>query len=79
MSYGLCYLDVCFSFQFEEEFLSRQQGQAQLVKCDEKISELQAELQAFRSQVNDRVVFSVLFRELCSFCEIGWEYSTNPI
>uniref|UniRef100_A0A8C2X004 Diaphanous-related formin 3 n=1 Tax=Cyclopterus lumpus TaxID=8103 RepID=A0A8C2X004_CYCLU len=36
-----------------EEFLSRQQAQAQLVKCDEKISELQAELQAFRSQVND--------------------------
>uniref|UniRef100_A0A8C2WUN1 Mitochondrial fission regulator n=1 Tax=Cyclopterus lumpus TaxID=8103 RepID=A0A8C2WUN1_CYCLU len=39
--------------KFEEEFLSRQQAQAQLVKCDEKISELQAELQAFRSQVND--------------------------
>ncbi|XP_034412712.1 protein diaphanous homolog 3-like isoform X2 [Cyclopterus lumpus] len=36
--------------KFEEEFLSRQQAQAQLVKCDEKISELQAELQAFRSQ-----------------------------
>ncbi|XP_068435700.1 protein diaphanous homolog 3-like isoform X2 [Clinocottus analis] len=34
----------------EEEFLSRQQAQAQLVKCDEKISELQAELLAFRSQ-----------------------------
>ncbi|TNN59934.1 Protein diaphanous 2 [Liparis tanakae] len=49
-------LDVDFSHllgkshSFEEEFLSRQQGQAQLVKCDEKISELQAELQAFRSQ-----------------------------
>uniref|UniRef100_A0AAQ4RDG8 Diaphanous-related formin 3 n=1 Tax=Gasterosteus aculeatus aculeatus TaxID=481459 RepID=A0AAQ4RDG8_GASAC len=34
----------------EEEFLSRQQAQAQLVKCDEQIAELQAELQAFRSQ-----------------------------
>ncbi|XP_028433012.1 protein diaphanous homolog 3 isoform X4 [Perca flavescens] len=36
--------------KFEEEFLSRQEAQAQLVKCDEKIAELQAELQAFRSQ-----------------------------
>ncbi|XP_062417701.1 protein diaphanous homolog 3-like isoform X1 [Pungitius pungitius] len=36
--------------KFEEEFLSRQQAQAQLVKCDEQIAELQAELQAFRSQ-----------------------------
>ncbi|KAK2853873.1 hypothetical protein Q5P01_006534 [Channa striata] len=36
--------------KYEEEFLSRQEAQAQLVKCDEKIAELQAELQAFRSQ-----------------------------
>ncbi|KAM4630487.1 protein diaphanous homolog 3-like [Polymixia lowei] len=36
--------------KFDEEFLSRQEGQAQLVKCEEKIAELQAELQAFRSQ-----------------------------
>ncbi|KAL7406367.1 hypothetical protein ABVT39_018740 [Epinephelus coioides] len=36
--------------KFDEEFLSRQEAQAQLVKCDEKIAELQAELQAFRSQ-----------------------------
>ncbi|KAM8894432.1 protein diaphanous homolog 3-like isoform 2-T2 [Spinachia spinachia] len=36
--------------KLEEEFLSRQQAQAQLVKCDEQIAELQAELQAFRSQ-----------------------------
>ncbi|KAI3377529.1 hypothetical protein L3Q82_008695 [Scortum barcoo] len=35
---------------FDEEFLSRQEAQAQLVKCEEKIGELQAELQAFRSQ-----------------------------
>uniref|UniRef100_A0A8D0AFC5 Diaphanous-related formin 3 n=1 Tax=Sander lucioperca TaxID=283035 RepID=A0A8D0AFC5_SANLU len=31
--------------KFDEEFLSRQEAQAQLVKCDEKIAELQAELQ----------------------------------
>uniref|UniRef100_A0AAQ5XY91 Diaphanous-related formin 3 n=1 Tax=Amphiprion ocellaris TaxID=80972 RepID=A0AAQ5XY91_AMPOC len=37
--------------KFDEEFLSRQEAQAQLVKCEEKIAELQAELQAFRSQV----------------------------
>uniref|UniRef100_A0A8C6M0Z7 Diaphanous-related formin 3 n=1 Tax=Nothobranchius furzeri TaxID=105023 RepID=A0A8C6M0Z7_NOTFU len=36
--------------KFDEEFLSRQEAQAQLVKCEEQISELQAELQAFRSQ-----------------------------
>lgn len=45
-------LDIwCSFFQFDEEFLSRQEAQAQLVKCEEKIAELQAELQAFRSQV----------------------------
>ncbi|XP_042341662.1 LOW QUALITY PROTEIN: protein diaphanous homolog 3-like [Plectropomus leopardus] len=36
--------------KFDEEFLSRQEAQAQLVKCEENIAELQAELQAFRSQ-----------------------------
>ncbi|XP_064165909.1 protein diaphanous homolog 3-like [Anguilla rostrata] len=36
--------------KFEEEFLVRQEAQAQLLKKDEKISELEAELQAFRSQ-----------------------------
>ncbi|XP_044051300.1 protein diaphanous homolog 3-like [Siniperca chuatsi] len=36
--------------KFDEEFLSRQEAQAQLVKCEEKIAELQAEVQAFRSQ-----------------------------
>lgn len=45
------HLDMYFSFQFDEEFLSRQEAQAQLVKCEEKITELQAELQAFRTQV----------------------------
>ncbi|XP_035507918.1 protein diaphanous homolog 3-like [Morone saxatilis] len=36
--------------KFDEEFLSRQEAQTQLVKCEEKIADLQAELQAFRSQ-----------------------------
>ncbi|CAJ1049539.1 protein diaphanous homolog 3-like isoform X2 [Xyrichtys novacula] len=36
--------------KFDEEFLSRQEAQAQLLKCEEKIAELQTELQAFRSQ-----------------------------
>ncbi|XP_076586660.1 protein diaphanous homolog 3-like [Chaetodon auriga] len=36
--------------KFDEEFLGRQEAQTQLVKCEEKIAELQAELQAFRSQ-----------------------------
>ncbi|KAJ8350117.1 hypothetical protein SKAU_G00252470 [Synaphobranchus kaupii] len=36
--------------KFEEEFLGRQEVQAQLLKRDEKIGELESELQAFRSQ-----------------------------
>uniref|UniRef100_A0A3Q3XDH0 Uncharacterized protein n=1 Tax=Mola mola TaxID=94237 RepID=A0A3Q3XDH0_MOLML len=36
--------------KFDEEFLNRQDAQTQLVKCEEKIAELQAELQAFKSQ-----------------------------
>ncbi|XP_027137336.1 protein diaphanous homolog 3 isoform X3 [Larimichthys crocea] len=36
--------------KFDEEFLSRQEAQTQLVKYEEKVAELQAELQAFRSQ-----------------------------
>ncbi|XP_041847658.1 protein diaphanous homolog 3-like isoform X2 [Melanotaenia boesemani] len=36
--------------KFDEEFLSRQEAQTQLVKCEEKIAELQTELQAFKSQ-----------------------------
>ncbi|KAM9861067.1 protein diaphanous homolog 3-like [Aulostomus maculatus] len=36
--------------KFDEEFLSRQEAQAQLVNSEEKVAELQAELQAFRSQ-----------------------------
>ncbi|XP_034019376.1 protein diaphanous homolog 3-like [Thalassophryne amazonica] len=36
--------------KFDEEFLRRQEAQAQLVKCEENIAELQVELQAFRSQ-----------------------------
>ncbi|KAM3877205.1 protein diaphanous homolog 3-like [Diretmus argenteus] len=37
--------------KYDEEFLSRQEAQAQLVQCEEKVAELQAELQAFRSQL----------------------------
>uniref|UniRef100_A0A667YT26 Diaphanous-related formin 3 n=1 Tax=Myripristis murdjan TaxID=586833 RepID=A0A667YT26_9TELE len=36
--------------KLDEEFLSRQEAQGHLVKCEEKIAELQAELLAFRSQ-----------------------------
>lgn len=36
--------------KFDEEFLSRQEAQAELKKCEEKISELQVELQAFQTQ-----------------------------
>ncbi|CAB1431276.1 unnamed protein product, partial [Pleuronectes platessa] len=36
--------------KFEEEFVSRQQTEAQLVKSEEKAAELGAELQAFKSQ-----------------------------
>uniref|UniRef100_A0A671XVR8 Diaphanous-related formin 3 n=1 Tax=Sparus aurata TaxID=8175 RepID=A0A671XVR8_SPAAU len=43
--------------KFDEEFLSRQEAQTQLLKCEEKIAELQAELQAFRSQVHYLFIF----------------------
>ncbi|XP_052465463.1 protein diaphanous homolog 3 isoform X1 [Carassius gibelio] len=36
--------------KLEEEFLSRQEAQAQLLKKEEKISELEAELQSYRNQ-----------------------------
>ncbi|RXM27941.1 Protein diaphanous-like 3 [Acipenser ruthenus] len=35
---------------FDEEFMARQEAQAELLKREEKINELEAELQAFRSQ-----------------------------
>uniref|UniRef100_A0A674P7J9 Diaphanous-related formin 3 n=1 Tax=Takifugu rubripes TaxID=31033 RepID=A0A674P7J9_TAKRU len=37
--------------KYDEEFLNRQEAQTQLAKCEEKRVELQAELQAFKSQV----------------------------
>uniref|UniRef100_A0A671T526 Protein diaphanous homolog 3-like n=1 Tax=Sinocyclocheilus anshuiensis TaxID=1608454 RepID=A0A671T526_9TELE len=37
--------------KFDEEFLGRQEAQAQLLKREEKINELEAELQAYRNQV----------------------------
>eukprot|EP00066_Takifugu_rubripes_P005695 XP_003969938.1 PREDICTED: protein diaphanous homolog 3 isoform X1 [Takifugu rubripes] len=36
--------------KYDEEFLNRQEAQTQLAKCEEKMVELQAELQAFKSQ-----------------------------
>ncbi|XP_026130805.1 protein diaphanous homolog 3-like [Carassius auratus] len=36
--------------KFDEEFLGRQEAQAQLLKREEKINELEAELQAYRNQ-----------------------------
>ncbi|XP_050979347.1 protein diaphanous homolog 3 [Labeo rohita] len=36
--------------KFDEEFLGRQEAQAQLLKREEKINELEAELQAYRTQ-----------------------------
>lgn len=41
---------VCFP-QFEKEFTDHQETQAQLQKKEAKINELQAELQAFKSEV----------------------------
>ncbi|XP_042168610.1 protein diaphanous homolog 3-like [Oncorhynchus tshawytscha] len=39
------------ALKFDEEYLGRQEAQAQLLKSEEKINELQAELLAFKSQV----------------------------
>lgn len=41
-----------FALQFDEEFLGRQEAQAQLLKREEKINELEVELQAYRNQVS---------------------------
>ncbi|XP_071187245.1 protein diaphanous homolog 3-like [Salvelinus alpinus] len=38
------------ALKFDEEYLGRQEAQAQLLKSEEKINELQAELLAFKSQ-----------------------------
>lgn len=51
-------------FQFDEEFLNRQEAQSELVKYEEKIVELQAELQAFRSQVK-AIILCVCLVRLC--------------
>lgn len=40
-----------FDLQFDEEIMGRQDALAQLLKKEEKINELEAEVQAFRTQV----------------------------
>uniref|UniRef100_A0A672KDZ2 Protein diaphanous homolog 3-like n=1 Tax=Sinocyclocheilus grahami TaxID=75366 RepID=A0A672KDZ2_SINGR len=47
--------------KFDEEFLGRQEAQAQLLKREEKINELEAELQAYRNQVPLLFSLFVLF------------------
>lgn len=49
--------DICVDLQLDEEFLNRQEAQTQLVQCEEKMAELQAELQAFKSQVQELFLF----------------------
>uniref|UniRef100_A0A096LVT6 Diaphanous-related formin 3 n=1 Tax=Poecilia formosa TaxID=48698 RepID=A0A096LVT6_POEFO len=63
--------------KFDEEFLSRQEAQAQLAKCEEQIAELQAELQAFRSQVYrvDRVLHISVF--VIAGCKVFEDTSCN--
>lgn len=46
-----CFFSFFLSLQFEKEFTDHQETQAQLQKKEAKINELQAELQAFKSQV----------------------------
>lgn len=43
--------NATFDLQFDEEIMGRQEALAQLLKKEEKINELEAEVQAFRSQV----------------------------
>lgn len=40
-----------FDLQFDEEIMGRQEALAQLLKKEEKINELEAEVHAFRAQV----------------------------
>lgn len=56
----------------DEEFLNRQEAQSELAKCEEKIVELQAELQAFKSQVR-----GLLFLSNCVYCYVGLTIQRN--
>lgn len=57
----------------DEEFLNRQEAQSELAKCEEKIVELQAELQAFKSQVRGLL----LFLSNCAYCFVGLTIKRN--
>jgi len=50
-----------FALQLDEEFLGRQEAQAQMLKREEKINELEAELQAYRNQVSMHISFSLFW------------------
>ncbi|CAL8362425.1 unnamed protein product, partial [Gadus morhua 'NCC'] len=56
----------------EEDFLSRQETQAELLKCEEKITELTTELQAFRTQ------FGAAPGALTSAASLGLHGSSAP-
>lgn len=45
------------ALQLDEEFMARQEAQAHLLKKEEKINELEAELQAYRNQVSKLSLF----------------------
>ncbi|XP_061618855.1 protein diaphanous homolog 3-like isoform X3 [Phyllopteryx taeniolatus] len=63
--------------KLDEEFFKRQEAQAQLVKGEEKIAELQAELQAFKSQSAAVPMVCCVAEELSSSLPCGLSPS-NP-
>uniref|UniRef100_A0A8C6M2J6 Diaphanous-related formin 3 n=1 Tax=Nothobranchius furzeri TaxID=105023 RepID=A0A8C6M2J6_NOTFU len=63
--------------KFDEEFLSRQEAQAQLVKCEEQISELQAELQAFSIALQFKPTHPPFFFHYEMFLSLGVRYGNG--
>uniref|UniRef100_A0A8C1VZI2 Diaphanous-related formin 3 n=1 Tax=Cyprinus carpio TaxID=7962 RepID=A0A8C1VZI2_CYPCA len=71
--------------KLDEEFLGRQEAQAQLLKKEEKINELEAELQSYRNQVPMLFFFFVLatsipffLSSLFYFCLPFWILCISP-
>lgn len=56
--------NATFDLQFDEEIMGRQEALAHLLKKEEKINELEAEVQAFRTQVLPSFLFFSLFLNL---------------
>lgn len=60
--------NATFDLQFDEEIMGRQEASAQLLQKEEKINELEAEVQAFRSQVLPFFIMVIFFSPIAVTC-----------